>query len=277
MPQRGGRLPQEVSLTGEPGRREQQQRLRVRGQLPNAPQEGRLEPVADGQRLGSGIRPPSWSGVSSRAASTTASGLPPVSATMRAATGGSIGRLIEVLRSSYAACSGRPQMRRLRQGLQARLGVRRLPHGEEQPDTVGEQPARDEAEEVGRLLVEPMRVVDHAQHGPGLGGVGQQREHRQADEERIGRRSGHQTEGHAQRPALRLGQAVHGGQERHEQLVDGGEAEVLLRLDGHHADDLHVSRELHSVAEQRRLAHARLTAEHQRTAHPPAGRCRSPR
>ena len=37
--QRGGRLPQEVSLARGARRREQQQRLRVRGQLPHAPQE----------------------------------------------------------------------------------------------------------------------------------------------------------------------------------------------------------------------------------------------
>ena len=148
-----------------------------------------------------------------------------------------------------------------------RLGVRRLSHGEEEPDAVGQQPACDEAEEVGRLLVQPLRVVDHAQHGPGLGRIRQQREHRQPDEERIGRRSGHQTEGHAQRAALRIGKALHRGQERHEQLVDGGEAEALLRLDGHRADDLHVSRKLHRIAKERRLAHARLTPEHQRTAH----------
>ena len=154
-----------------------------------------------------------------------------------------------------------------RQGLQARLGVRRLSHAEEQPDTIGEQSAGDEAEQVGGFLVEPLRVVDHAQDRPGLGGVRQQREHCQADEEHVGRRSGHRPEGHAERPPLRLGQAVHDGQERHQQLVDGGEAEVPLRLDGHHADDLHVPGLVGAVAEQRRLAHPGLTAEHQRTTH----------
>ena len=63
--------------------------------------------------------------------------------------------------------------------------------------------------------------------GRDLGGVREQRQHGQADQERIGRRPAHQPEGHAERPPLRLGQPVHGGQEGDEQLVDGGETQAF--------------------------------------------------
>ncbi len=66
-----------------------------------------------GRSSGRGARPPSWSAVSSRAASTTARGFPPVSVTMRSATGGSIGWLIDLSSSSRAASSGRPAMCRV--------------------------------------------------------------------------------------------------------------------------------------------------------------------
>ena len=80
-----------------------------------------------GSGSGRGACPPSCSGVSSRAASTMASGLPPVSATMRSATGGSIGWVIDIASSSYAACSGRPASRRPGSACRRGSGVRRLP------------------------------------------------------------------------------------------------------------------------------------------------------
>ena len=78
------------------------------------------------------------------------------------------------------------------------------------------------------LIVQPLRVVDHAQDRPHLGGVGQQRQHGQADQERIGRRPAHQPEGHTERPPLPLGQPVHGRQEGDEQLVNRSKAQSHL-------------------------------------------------
>jgi hypothetical protein len=76
-------------------------------------------------------------------------------------------------------------------------------------DRVGQQPAGHEAEGVSGLVIQPLRVVDHAQDRPGRRGVREQREYGQADQERIGRRAALQSEGHAQRTPLRLGQPLH--------------------------------------------------------------------
>ena len=97
-----------------------------------------------------------------------------------------------------------------------RVRLRRLPDSEQHSDAVGQQPAGHEAEDAGGILVQPLRVVDHAQHRSHLGHVRKQRQHSQTDQERIGRRAGHQPEGYAQRPPLRPGQPVHAVQEAKE-------------------------------------------------------------
>jgi hypothetical protein len=157
-----------------------------------------------------------------------------------------------------------------RQGPQTRVQIRGLPDCEKQTDTVCQQPACHEAEDVGRLLVQPLRVVDHTQNRPDLGRVRQQRKHGEADQERIGRRPAHQPKRDPQRPTLRLGQPVQGREEREEQLVDTGEAESLLGLNRHHPDNLQVRGALNCIVEQCRLSHSGLTAHDQHAAHTPA-------
>ncbi len=169
-----------------------------------------------------------------------ASGLPPVSATMRSATSASMGRPTVLASRSYASCFGRPASRRAGNACRRGSGSRGLPDREQHPDPVGQQPAGHEAEDLGGLVVQPLRVVDHAQHRPVPGRVREQREHGQADQERIGGRPAHQSERHAQRLPLRPGQPVHAVQKGKEQLMDGGEAQARLRLDRHHPDDLQV-------------------------------------
>ena len=105
-------------------------------------------------------------------------------------------------------------------------------------------------------------------HRPDPGRVRQQRQHGQADQERIGRWPAHQPEGHAQRPLLRPGQPVHAVQEGDEQLVNGGKAQGHLRLDRYRPDDLQVRGTLDRIVEQRRLPHSGLPPQDQRAAHP---------
>jgi hypothetical protein len=88
----------------------------------------------------------------------------------------------------------------------------------------------------------------------------------QADQEPVGSaRFGH---GHAERGPQRLPlwlrQHVHLGQERDQQLVERGEADLRLRLDGRETGHLHPAGLGDSVVEQRRLADSRLAAQHQR-------------
>lgn len=154
----------------------------------------------------------------------------------------------------------------LRERFEVRLELIRFPHSEEQPDAIGQKSARDEREEVVRLIVEPLGVIDDAENGSDLGRLREQRERREADEERIGRGARYQSESHAQRTVLRSRKTVQSRQERQEQLMRGGEAEMALRLNRHNSDDLHVTRLLYRIVQQRRLSDPGLPPQHLRAA-----------
>ena len=59
--------------------------------------------------------------------------------------------------------------------------------GEKHHDRLGRQPARDEAEDLGRRSVEPLPVIDQADQWLGFGDVGEECEHGKPDEEPIRR------------------------------------------------------------------------------------------
>ena len=61
--------------------------------------------------------------------------------------------------------------------------------GEHDGDPVRGQPPRGDQHRVRGRLVEPLRVVDDAQHGRVLGGLGQHRQGREPDQERLDRRA----------------------------------------------------------------------------------------
>ena len=244
-----------------------QQCLRVRGQFPHTPREQDLEPVTDGHRLRQRRLPAQLLRGQIACALDDGQGV-------ATGLGDDALRHIRVERAvdrdrEQLVCvllrqAGDPE---IRQPLQPGFRLRRLPDREQHPDPIGQQPAGHEAEDVGGLVVQPLRVVDHAQHRPSPGRLREQREHGQTDQERVGRRAAHQSEGHAECPLLRLGQPIHGGQQGYEQLVDSGETQGPLRLDGHHPDDLQVRGALYGVVEQRRLPDSGLTPEDQRAAH----------
>ena len=58
-----------------------------------------------------------------------------------------------------------------------------IPRGEDHRDLVRAEPAGAEEEGIRRRLVQPVGVVDHAQHQVLLRGVGQQGQGRHADQE----------------------------------------------------------------------------------------------
>ena len=94
-------------LAGVVRGREQQQRLHRSGQQPAALEECLLHTGAEVQLFGSGVDPPSWSGLSPVGSSSRASGLPPLAAISRSVTSGAApGRWS---RSSRAAAGSSPR------------------------------------------------------------------------------------------------------------------------------------------------------------------------
>ena len=124
-----------------------------------------------------------------------------------------------------------------------------------------------------RTPVEPLRVIDNSQQWLLLGGLGQQAEDRQSDQERIRRRVGgarNQSERDAKRVVLGLRETVHKVEERGTQLLNRRERELHLRLDPGRPGDPKLARSLDRVLEQRRLADARFAMHHQHAAAPAA-------
>ncbi len=70
----------------------------------------------------------------------------------------------------------------------------------------------DERKGARRGTIEPLRVVDDTEQRPLLGGLGQQAEDRQSDEEGARGLPGGQAEGHRKRLALRIRQTARGAQ-----------------------------------------------------------------
>ena len=91
----------------------------------------------------------------------------------------------------------------LRQPLEVPVAAR-LAHGEDQPDRLRTETARDERQRLCRGRVEPLRVVHDADEGSVFRDVGEQTQDRQADEEPIRRIAVAQTERGAKRIALRV-------------------------------------------------------------------------
>ena len=112
------------------------------------------------------------------------------------------------------------------------------PRGAHERDPLGEEPAGDEAEDLRRGVVEPLRVVDDADERLLLGDLGEQRQRREPDQEAVGCRRRAQPEHRRERVALRAGQPLEVLQHRRAELVQPAVGELHLRLDADGARDV---------------------------------------
>ena len=149
---------------------------------------------------------------------------------------------------------------------QSRQVVARLPRREDQADRFRLQAARDEREDLRRGAIEPLLVIHQADQRPLLGHLGEQAQDGQGDEEAIRRRPGTDAERGPQRIALRNRETLEAIQHRRAQLMQPGEGKLHLRLDTSGPHHTAARRLLDHVLQQRRLAHARFAAHHQRPA-----------
>ena len=260
-----GGLEEEHGIADRLGGRDQQQPLRRRGQPLHPAGEGLL----DAGRQGSGIGQPEAARQLRRVAAARQ-----LEQRQRVA-----GRLADDAVSDaivQRACDHRLQQRsrvvvaetfdhELRQPLQLAV-LAGLAEPEDQRDRLGEQPARDEREDLRRGAVEPLRIVDQADQRLLLGGVTQETQHGQADQETIRCLAGPQAEGGGQRFTLRRGQPLEPVQQRRTQLLQPGERELHLGLDADRVEYPAARRPLGHVLQQRRLADTGLAAHHQRLA-----------
>ena len=147
---------------------------------------------------------------------------------------------------------------------QPRQLVARNASREDQADRFRRQATRNEPEDLRRGAIEPLLVVHQADQRMLLGDLGQQAQDGQPDQEAVRRRPGTEAERGPQRSALRSRETLEATQHRRAQLVQPGERELHLRLDPGGARHPAARGVLDQVVQQRRLAHARLAAHHQR-------------
>ena len=151
-----------------------------------------------------------------------------------------------------------------------------LARGEHERDLLRQQAASDERERPRRGIVQPMRVIDDSQERPLLGGLSQQAEDRQSNQERVWRGASDESERDAKRVVLGLRQTFQEVETRVAQLVNRCERELHLRLHPGRPRDPKLARSLDRVLEQRRLADARFAIHHQHAAAPPAHAVQQP-
>ena len=130
----------------------------------------------------------SVAGDNSRGSSSSASGLPRVSASIRVRTRSSRGAAMTDASSSRAEASGNPPTRS--SGSPASSSTRpELAFREQEDDRLGRQPPRHEREHLGRGSIKPLDVIDQADQRCLLRRVGQQAENGEPDEKSIGLRA----------------------------------------------------------------------------------------
>src|SRR5262249_18946302 len=114
--------------------------------------------------------------------------------------------------------------------------------------------------------IQPLRVVDNTQERPPLGGLRQQAEDRQSDQEWVWSRPGAESEGDGERVALRRREALDQLEERRAELPQPPQGEPHPPLDSEGAGDPELSAGLGRIVQERGLADARLAVQHQRAA-----------
>ncbi len=154
------------------------------------------------------------------------------------------------------------------QGRDAKLGqsrerVTQLASREHERDLLRQQAAGHERERARRCTIEPLPVIHDAQQRPLLGRLREQTEGRQSDEKRVRSLSRGQPEGHAERIALGLGQALRAFEDRRAQLLERRKWKLHLALDPDGPQDLQLPLLLDHPIEQCCLADARLAMHDQ--------------
>ena len=138
-------------------------------------------------------------------------------------------------------------------------------------DPLARKPAGGETDDLRGRLVEPLRVVDHADERPLRSKLRQQAEYGQTDDKAIGRRFRAQAERRRERIALRGGQALPEIEHRAAKLMQPPVCKLHLGLDARSSCDTTPGRPSHQVLQQRRLAGPQLATQDQHPTLTPPG------
>jgi hypothetical protein len=141
-----------------------------------------------------------------------------------------------------------------------------LARREQHHNPLGIEPSGDEHERIRRRGIQPLSIVNEAQHRTRLRQLGQQRQACDRDQEAILARALLQPEGSLQRRGLRLREALDQPQRRPHELMQPRERQLGLRFNPARRQHVHIARALSGILQQRRLARAGLPPQDQRAA-----------
>jgi hypothetical protein len=194
--------------------------------------------------------------------------LPPVSATSRSRTS-CAKRAVAAVEHGASRLGVQAADPELRQPERVEAGIVVAVAGrEQQRDRLGRQAAGDERQHVGGRVVEPLRVVDDAQQRAAAGGLAEQAQHRERDEEPLRPAERIEPQRAAQRARLQRRDRVGVREHRPQELLQRPERELCLGLDRAAREEPHAARAVARGLQQRRLPDAGLPAEYE---HPAAG------
>src|SRR5262249_25889333 len=114
--------------------------------------------------------------------------------------------------------------------------------------------------------VEPLRIVNEAEHRAALCKLRKEREAPGKNEEALPRDADLESKRHTKRGRLRPGKPVDPPNSAADELMETGEGQLRFGLDRTRRQDFHVASPLARVVQQRRLADPRLAAHYQRAA-----------
>src|SRR5262249_13552150 len=154
--------------------------------------------------------------------------------------------------------------------------VERLTYGYEYADAVGVEASSEDPESARAVLVQPLRVVDDDEQRPSSRRSADERQRPEADEEPIWGCLVAHAERRPEGAGLWGWQVLDAVEERGQELVHSGEAELHLGFDADDAHDVEVGRRRHRGVQEAGLADARLASHQQGSAHPVACPCEEP-
>jgi hypothetical protein len=238
-PEAGAGAQHDRRVAGGLGRRDQQQRARVGGQAPDPLAEGPFQPGGEREHVVQGRPPGQLVGLQR----------PWQLQQGQRVAAGPLDQPVDLRRGQLGAGPDEQGRRGLRvEPAQAQLGQaggRELARvavagGEQQHHPLGLKTAGGEPQHLGRRAVQPLGLVDQAEHRPVLGRLGQQAEHGHRHEKPVpavrgtglaAPAGGGEAEGAGERGRLGLGEAPGQLQDRPQELVQGGERQLGLGLD----------------------------------------------
>jgi hypothetical protein len=146
--------------------------------------------------------------------------------------------------------------------------IRAVPRHEQEPNMLSQQASSGKRQTLYRRLVHPLRIIDDAKEGLFFGYFAQKTQDAEPHQKPVGWLSGQKAKCCAESPFLRRRYRIQAIQERSTELVQSGEGKFHLGFDPGCPHEPEPGCNPDGELEERRLAYARIAAQHETLALP---------